>query len=128
MTPNLLPCPFCGGTPNFEVSSFTEYYGHEMQDWSIECPSCSGSVWATVGKPEHGFDFPCSCCHDLKSAVAAKWNTRALPEGYVLVPCHPTGAMVQAVIDSGMYHTPETAWPILVDEYKAMLAAAQEVE
>jgi hypothetical protein len=127
MTPNLLPCPFCGGTPNFEVSSFTEYYGHEMQDWSIECPSCSGSVWATVGKPEHGFDFPCSCCHDLKSAVAAKWNTRALPEGYVLVPVEPTAAMIQA----GRYTPCDEELGPAEDYravYKSMLAAAQEVE
>jgi hypothetical protein len=45
-------------------------------------------------------------------------------DGWKLVPCQPTDAMVQAVLDSGIYHTPATAWPILVEEYKAMLAAA----
>jgi hypothetical protein len=47
-----------------------------------------------------------------------------VPEGWKLVPEQPTDSMVQAVIDSGYYATPATAWPILVEEYKAMLSAA----
>ncbi len=48
----------------------------------------------------------------------------AVPDGWVMVPEHPTDVMVQSVIDSGHYSTPATAWQILVDEYRAMLAAA----
>ena len=69
-------------------------------------------------------------------AGAAWQRTQAagVPEGWKLVPEQPTDSMVQAVIDSGYYATPATAWTILVEEYKAMLAAAlaastgQEVE
>ena len=59
-----------------------------------------------------------------RAALSAPSHGEQVREGWQLVPCQPTDAMVQAVLDSGMYHTPATARPILVEEYKAMLAAA----
>lgn len=44
--------------------------------------------------------------------------------GYVLVPIEPTPEMLQAVLDSGLYHDgDERAKAVLTDEYRAMLAA-----
>lgn len=42
-----------------------------------------------------------------------------------LVPMHPTEEMIQATLDTGLYHDgEEAARAVLIDEYKAMVKAA----
>ena len=75
-TDKLKPCPLCGGEAKYDVTSSTEYNGHDHQDHEVACHSCNAWVICTVGNSE--FDaFACSCCHDVKQAVFLKWNTRA---------------------------------------------------
>lgn len=73
-------------------------------------------------------EFDCFVQRLLDSLAAWQRAQSApvVPEGWRLVPKQPTDSMVQAVIDSGYYATPATAWPILVEEYKAMLTAAPQ--
>lgn len=50
---NLLPCPFCGGQPAFEI-----YEGDEYQ---VKCPYCFAATWIEESKEE----------------AAEEWNRRA---------------------------------------------------
>ena len=59
---NLLPCPFCGGTP-----VMADYFGHyDKQDWVVHCRACD---LALDGDP-------------TPEEAARRWNTRApVPAG-----------------------------------------------
>lgn len=75
----LKKCPFCGGEAVEDSTVCSEYYGHEHQDMFIECSICGAEVWCGTGGGEND-DFPCSCCHDIRTAVRTKWNRRANSE------------------------------------------------
>lgn len=47
---------------------------------------------------------------------------------YKTVPVEPTEAMLQAVLDTGLYHDERAARAVLADEYRSMLAAAPAVQ
>jgi hypothetical protein len=91
-----------------------------------QCDGCRAGIPAENGM--HAMGIPggyadkMMCTAILYESAPSRGDQ--VRDGWQLVPCQPTDAMVQAVLNSGMYHTPATAWPILVEEYKAMLAAA----
>jgi hypothetical protein len=84
MSDELKNCPFCGGIPEEDATGCSEYYGHDHQDYSIECQSCGATVNVFVGakdkahtEPLNWCDFPCSCCHNTRARCIEKWNRRA---------------------------------------------------
>ena len=82
----------------------------------LPCPSCGGK--ADFYREWTGQSFvECSGC-GMRSKSVIVWNTRHIPEGYVLVPVEPTGAMVNV--------NPRILHPRIAKEiYQAMIAAAQ---
>ena len=127
----LKPCPFCGGEANTKGSCDRVSV--------IGCDACGfhihgDGILSTKpnDKPIHYSDgkggiLPAS---DVKiqeyyhaenmQKLAGKWNTRHVPEGYVLVPVEHTAEMMDAFLD--IYD--RRGW--FSRAYKAMIQAAQE--
>jgi len=61
---DLLPCPFCGGTPNVERLG-NEYT--KSRKITIKCPECR--IQRTDAARVHGFDW-------LEDIAAKEWNMR----------------------------------------------------
>ena len=80
----LKPCPKCGST-NLETdgSPFSEFYGHDHQDESVECLTCGFEV--VVDSVD---DFPCSCHHydEMRCEIVRRWNEH--PERAETLPCN----------------------------------------
>ena len=127
MSNELLPCPFCGGKAETDATSVSEFYGHEHQDYTIECTKCGADMTVYThsnkdGTPSRGYEFGCSCCNDIPAAAREKWNTRPqqiTPAGYVLVPVE----LLERVVGSN----PMDGWDAR-KELQALLAAAPKAE
>ena len=94
MTEQLKPCPFCGGEAEYtDLSLFSDYDRHK-----IACLDCLAEI------------------EDRTSGnVIVQWNTRHIPEGYVLV----------LIDDLNFIAGKAGAANIVANEYlKAMLKAA----
>ncbi len=96
-------CPFCGGQPRlYRVSKLGNRY-------SIlhECDSVKSDIH-----------------RESKAEAIHKWNTRAAPEGMVLVPAEPTKHMIEEAYYSRncFISGSDDSGSI----YKAMIKAAQE--
>lgn len=107
--PELKPCPFCGG----EANSFG--YGSKFS-----VVHCNNYANCTM-KPEINTKI------SMADAVTA-WNTRAVPEGYALVPLEPTEEMVNEYFDATRITLEGGASGTLavIEGYRAMIAAAQK--
>lgn len=70
----------------------------------------------------------CGRSHMGEPVIQPAAQAAQVPEGFALVPVEPSAEMLQAVIDSGAYHDPDTAKvrAVLRDEYVTMLTAAQQ--
>lgn len=110
MSEELKPCPFCGGRAEFDSDD---------SDWNwIECKSCSASTTAL----QHGE-------YDARNDLAKAWNTRHIPEGYVMVPVVPTQQQkhsAEAEIAAWCSSSRQSRHHQIADRvYQAMIAAAQ---
>lgn len=88
----LLPCPFCGGGAEIR-------YWRKMNSEFMQC----GSVGCSKNHTFMEFsDIRTEKRHDTDSEERAikSWNTRHIPEGYVLVPNEPTETMLDSIVES----------------------------
>lgn len=96
---DLKPCPFCGGVPEYSIN--TGY----ADKYILQCRECGAKKTS-----------------EYLEMLNDKWNARAIPEGYQLVPIEPTTEMQNAYFDelkAGAHRFDNNQ-----AGYKAMLKAA----
>lgn len=106
----LMPCPFCGGEAELFECEETDNEG----GWVVGCKSCMASTRVHFANGD-----------DPRPIVVDLWNTRAVPDGFVLVPVEPTEEME---LSGHKYSTMAGLLPMAKCRliYKAMIAAAQK--
>lgn len=106
--PELLPCPFCGGT---------NIGGKLREGYSrfVMCGDCGAQCADVDTLPE----LDCVVAWNRRAAI----QQAAVPEGFQIVPIEPTPEMIEAA-----HFTMRSEWsdPVghFVSHYKAMLAAS----
>lgn len=93
----LKPCPFCGGVPEYSINmGYADKY-------VLEC-ECG------VKKTSETLEM-----------LNNKWNQRAIPEGYTIVPIVPTENMIKAALDLefGEFDGVELIYKAMIEASKA---------
>lgn len=116
MSEELKPCQFCGGAPT--TTGPLEIGTSDTYETCIECERCGFQI-----SSNDGFS---AGKESSRAKAVERWNRRAIPAGYALVPVDPTEEMLYATRgvavvcgDSADYMGREEA----AEAYKAMLAA-----
>ncbi len=90
-TNNLLPCPFCGGEPKYEVWSDRNYHKAECVDCAFE------------------FDY-CQTYEELE----ASWNKRVAPAPCLHQIQEPAPVQADARDADGLYYLQDARWSAMV--------------
>ena len=110
---SLLPCPFCGKAADIDDDDTLypngigwksdgdlgrTYHNYrqvpkEQRCWSMHCPEVAGGCGAEVSG-------------DSKDEAIAKWNKRAIPEGYAIVPVELMDEVCESMEMSGLHDDP----------------------
>lgn len=113
MTEQIATCPFCG-SDNVSPSYCTNVDA-VVSGRFVECEDCAA----------------CGPVHPPEADAITAWNTRAAPalpvlEGWKLVPCEPTEAMIEAGIDPLFRFANDVtaSRDALAEIYRAMLSSS----
>ena len=70
----LLPCPFCGGTPDIALKPGS--WGYTPDRVSVSCKTC-GIGWGFVAEDQEAGKPPHSIEKEATQKAVDKWNRRA---------------------------------------------------
>lgn len=120
MTDKIKPCPFCGGKSKVEqCEPSTARFNEGAVHFKVSCPPMVGGyISDCIGSNLNLWEI-------TPEDAISKWNNRAIPSGYTLVPDEPTEAMLETGVDALM-STEIVADRLVILIYKAMLKAVKE--
>jgi len=126
-TPELKPCPFCGGYADIQTERSGEWWYFTVCCHTEDCRGSSND-----------------CTYFKERDAIAAWNTRptppadapSIPTDMVLVPREATQAMCNAAIDTHPYELGDISpigfrcspQKLFAECYRAMIAAAEKGE
>ena len=79
MTPELKPCPFCGGTARFEKILVKSNVGCDVYAWHVVCYDCGVKTFAK-GDEAIRDDKGIRLIEDGRQEAIAAWNRRYTEE------------------------------------------------